>query len=89
MNDLIKRLRDQRWLGFPTHDVIQMVEEAADLITAMKADGDGLAGFVRHKAGCAAGIPVALASRAQITTECTCGLTDKLTKWKEASDGLD
>lgn len=38
MSDLIKRLQDQRWLGFPTHDVIQMVEEAADRIAELEAE---------------------------------------------------
>ena len=49
-------------------------------LTAMKAAGDGLGPFVEHEPKCI--------RRSVTGASCTCGLTDALTKWKEASDGL-
>ena len=83
MNDLIKRLLRK------THDhVSQQVPwlvnpdgpEAADRLTAMKAAGDGLRWFVGHTRICAANM--------FMDEGCTCGLTDAIKQWKEASDGL-
>jgi hypothetical protein len=77
MNDLIKRLRALS--GIIDHVAMR---EAADRLTAMKAAGDGLAGFVRHVGGCRAGI------WPNHGHPCDCGITAALKQWKEASDEL-
>lgn len=73
MNDLIKRLRESDLSSF------EILDEAADRLTAMKAAGDGLAGFAGHKLECCMGKRLG-------RQYCTCGMTDKLKQWKEASD---
>ncbi len=85
MNDLIKRLLggvlygDARLNNPSGHDPLRM--EAADRLTAMKAAGDALAGFVSHEPDCPANNWIR-------QVPCTCGLTAALKQWKESSDGL-
>ena len=71
----------------PSEYAIGLAEDAlvrwvgsADRLTAMKAAGDGLAGFAGHTRICAANM--------FMDEVCTCGLTAALKQWKEASDGL-
>ncbi len=83
MNDLIKRLREQAELKPNRIEAAACVEtETADRLTAMKAAGDGLAGLAVHTKQC----PI-IKGWGQ-AGNCTCGLTDALKQWKEASDGL-
>lgn len=78
MNDLIKRLRE----AFDSHNVVEKnlaIRAAHDHLTAMKAAGDGLARFAGH---------IECGEQEQDTPHCTCGYTEALKQWKEASDGL-
>jgi len=84
MNDLIKRLRAQAELKPNRIEAAACVEtEAADRLTAMKAAGDGLAGFAGHKDDC----HEVLAAWGEVEA-CSCGYTEAWKQWKEASDGL-
>ncbi len=88
MNGLIKRLRATSSSMTGDYDGehddwAQQIDEAADRITAMKAAGDGLAGFAGHTDDCRA----VLAAWGEIEA-CSCGYTDAWKQWKEASDGL-
>ena len=86
MNDLIKLLMERAKIarsegtGTGLGDALHF-EVAADRITAMKAAGDGLAGFAGH-------IEWECGEQEQDTPHCTCGYTAALKQWKEASDGL-
>lgn len=79
MNDLIKRLRAP-WF---TNGCAQYQIEASDRLTAMKAAGDGLAGFAGHTDDCRE----VLAAWGYVEA-CSCGYTEAWKQWKEASDGL-
>ncbi len=83
MTDLIKTVRN--WLDAEdaTHfgDFEKGVAAILDRLTAMKAAGDGLGPFVEHQLECRMGMRLG-------RHYCTCGLSDKLKQWKEASDGL-
>ncbi len=85
MTDLIKTVRS--WLDAEdaTHfgDFEKGVAAILDRLTAMKAAGDGLAGFAGHKDDC----HEVLAAWGEVEA-CSCGYTEAWKQWKEASDGL-
>jgi hypothetical protein len=79
MNDLIKRLRQLAGIG--SRASFTTATEAAALLTAMKAAGDGLAGLA-HKEWCRVFDDV------EYDPPCSCGLNAAIKQWREASDGL-
>ena len=52
-------------------------------LTALEAMCETLAGFAEHDSDCVLGIPKAIRSRSSIQEECTCGLTQALTEWRD------
>lgn len=72
--------REMNILRYRAEDAEKRATEAADRLTAMKAAGDGLAGFAGHTRICAANM--------FMDEVCTCGLTAALKQWKETIDGL-
>ena len=65
--------------GHPMGDAFdEQTRDAAQVLMAqlakLQADGDKLAGYVRHNGAC---------SRWNLSGDCTCGLTQALTEWKD------
>lgn len=83
MNDLISELRQTAdeldCNRYAAH--VWVIRQAADRLTAMKAAGDGLAGFAGHSEDCAS-------NDWKRPCPCDCLLGEAIKQWKEASDGL-